>query len=468
MIELFCQDSYFAFQVIQVFLITTLTSAASAAATDILKDPTLVESLLSANLPKASNFYISYFLVQNLALAAGAVVHFGRLLRLHVFSKTKHDPRQIWNRWHRLQQIHWGAIFPVYTNLGVIALSYSLIAPIILGFATLGTMFVYGIYRYNLIFFYDSEISTMGLVYPRALLHLLLGVYFSVVCMIGLFALKSAWGPLAMMIALLVFTILVHISVRETMAPLLSNLPRTLLVDQQQHRTPTENQTNGGEADGQEHRPDENNFHEDDEFIDEQEEDIAFEPENPANTRVMEGLPNAGLATFDFFKMIANRKLSPQHDPDDPDNTSPTSQRVSASFPLSFVSKILSPTPVPEPNYIQKFFYPTLYTSPERLRNTLLSDLYASPSGYPSPPIYSSTQLVKQAYSHPSLYAQAPILWIPRDPAGVSKQEVRHTSLIPGLEITDEGASLGEDGGFEVDIMADVHMREGEWRGLRW
>ncbi|KAI9795782.1 MAG: hypothetical protein M1825_001077, partial [Sarcosagium campestre] len=34
------------------------------------------------------------------------------------------------------------------------------------------------------------------------------------------------------------------------------------------------------------------------------------------------------------------------------------------------------------------------------------------------------------------------LLWIPRDAAGVSRQEVRHTSKV--IPITDEGASLDE------------------------
>jgi len=50
----------------------------------------------------------------------------------------------------------------------VITISYAMIAPIILGFAGVGTLFLHIAYRYNLIFVYDSEVDTRGLVYPRA------------------------------------------------------------------------------------------------------------------------------------------------------------------------------------------------------------------------------------------------------------------------------------------------------------
>ncbi len=71
-----------------------------------------------------------------------------------------------------------------------LAITYSLIAPVILGFAVVGVGFLHLVYRYNLIYVYDSEIDTRGLVYPRALMQLLVGLYFSEVCMIGLFSLR--------------------------------------------------------------------------------------------------------------------------------------------------------------------------------------------------------------------------------------------------------------------------------------
>lgn len=62
-VELKTQSWYFAFQVIQVFLITTFTSGAATVASQIVSDPTGAVQLLAQNLPKASNFYISYFVL---------------------------------------------------------------------------------------------------------------------------------------------------------------------------------------------------------------------------------------------------------------------------------------------------------------------------------------------------------------------------------------------------------------------
>jgi hypothetical protein len=121
-IELFTQNSYFIFQVVQVFLITTLTSAASSAILQVIEDPILIRSLLSQNLPKASNFYISYFILQGLAMSATRIAHVGSLWRYHVTPYASGNPRLISKRYHRLRVIHWGAVYPVFTNMGVIGM----------------------------------------------------------------------------------------------------------------------------------------------------------------------------------------------------------------------------------------------------------------------------------------------------------------------------------------------------------
>ena len=120
MIELFVQNAYFAFQVVQVFLVTTLTSAASGVVNQIISNPLSAKDLLSENLPKASNFYISYILVQCLAVGAGAMVHMFDLLRHQIMAKRIDNPRVVFRIWHRVRTMHWGGVFPVFTNMGVI------------------------------------------------------------------------------------------------------------------------------------------------------------------------------------------------------------------------------------------------------------------------------------------------------------------------------------------------------------
>ncbi|CAG8405881.1 unnamed protein product [Penicillium salamii] len=228
-VELFTQSAHFVFQVVQVFLVTTLTSAASAATAQIIQNPLSIKDLLAENLPKATNFYISYFILQGLTMSSMALVQImSALVFKFVTTFFAYSPRRLFQRWAELGSLSWGNVFPVFTNMAVIALTYSCIAPLILGFAFLGLYLVYQAYRYNFLFVYDIEIDTKGLVYPRALQHLLTGLYLAEVCMIGLFAIKGAIGPLIIMAVFLVGNILAHMSLNEALAPLNSFLPRSL------------------------------------------------------------------------------------------------------------------------------------------------------------------------------------------------------------------------------------------------
>jgi calcium permeable stress-gated cation channel len=69
--ELKTQTWYMAFQVNQVFLVTTFSSGAASSTAQIVTNPRAATTLLGENLPKASNFYISYFILQGLELQLG-------------------------------------------------------------------------------------------------------------------------------------------------------------------------------------------------------------------------------------------------------------------------------------------------------------------------------------------------------------------------------------------------------------
>jgi hypothetical protein len=120
-VELTVQNSYFAFQVVQVFLVTTISSAASAAVQSIIKNPSSATSLLSQNLPRASNFYISYIIVQGLSISASSLLQIAGLILAKLLGKLfDNTPRKMYKRWASLSGLGWGTLLPIYTNLAVI------------------------------------------------------------------------------------------------------------------------------------------------------------------------------------------------------------------------------------------------------------------------------------------------------------------------------------------------------------
>lgn len=119
-VELRTQSWYFSFQVVQVFLVTTFSSGASAVTTQIIQYPTSAPALLAQNLPKASNFYISYFILFGLASSSKLLFNFQGLLQHGVGGVLKKTPRQQYEQYTNMSHLKWGSEYPKWTLLAVI------------------------------------------------------------------------------------------------------------------------------------------------------------------------------------------------------------------------------------------------------------------------------------------------------------------------------------------------------------
>lgn len=228
-VELKTQNMYFTFQVVQVFLITTLASAASASLVRIINRPADTPDMLAKSIPKATNFYIAYIILQGLTISSGALLQIVGLILYKVLGRLLDStPRKQWLRWQNLSGLGWGTVFPVYTLLTVIALTYSIIAPLIMLFGTLAMTFLYFAYRYNVLFVYNTNIDTKGAVYPRAWYQTFTGIYLAEIVMIGLFGLRKAFGPLVLQVIFTIFTVLFQITLTSAVQPLLDYLPRSV------------------------------------------------------------------------------------------------------------------------------------------------------------------------------------------------------------------------------------------------
>lgn len=123
-VELSTQNFYFAFQVVQVFLVVTLTSSASSVVTKIIDHPSEAVQMLATNLPLSSNFYLSYIVLQALSFSSGALLQIGGLILGKVLGKLlDKTPRKMYTRWSSLAGLGWGTVFPVVTLLAVIGKS---------------------------------------------------------------------------------------------------------------------------------------------------------------------------------------------------------------------------------------------------------------------------------------------------------------------------------------------------------
>jgi hypothetical protein len=354
-VELTVQNTYFGFQVVQVFLVATLGSAASSALGSILPNHiNQIPTMLASSIPKASNFYLSYFVLQGLGVVSGTLLNLSGLVIFIVLGKfLDKTPRKMYKRWTSLSSMSWGTVFPPYTNLFVIAICYAIIAPLVLIFAAVGLYLFYLAYRYNLLYVSNANIDTKGRVYPRALQQVFVGLYIAEGCLIGLFAISTgssigALGPLVLMIIFMVFTALYHLSLNAALEPLINYLPKSLEAEE--------------------------------------------------------------------------RRLL------DEDMTAERGEKGMGADP----SEALGSSPHDKPAFWKKFLRPDVYTDYATMRRMVPKMVN----------IRYESEEEQHAYFNPAITAAPTLLWIPRDPMGVSRQEVRDTSKV--IPITDEGASLDE------------------------
>ncbi|SCW00638.1 LAFE_0C08636g1_1 [Lachancea fermentati] len=224
--ELYCQSWYYAFQVIQVFLVVTAASSASSTVVAIINDPSSAMLLLAKNLPKASNFYIAYFLLQGLTIPAGSLAQFVNLILSKVLGKILDStPRQKWTRYNTLSKPSWGVIYPVIQLLVCIYFCYSIIAPIILVFSTGSLILLYVAYLYNTNYVLGFSFDLRGRNYPMALFQAFVGLYLAEICLIGLFVMAKTWGPVVLEAVFLAFTALCHIYFKRRFLALFDAVP---------------------------------------------------------------------------------------------------------------------------------------------------------------------------------------------------------------------------------------------------
>jgi hypothetical protein len=105
-------------------------------------------------------------------------------------------------------------------------------------------------YRYQLLYTVQPKIDTKGHCYTLALQQILTGVYIAELCLIGLFSLRNATGPLVMIVLLFLATIVFNYTTNRYFAPLEQYLPADLALESEDdEQAPLLSSAEEGEAD---------------------------------------------------------------------------------------------------------------------------------------------------------------------------------------------------------------------------
>ncbi|OAV88063.1 hypothetical protein PTTG_29168 [Puccinia triticina 1-1 BBBD Race 1] len=242
LIELILMTRYYTFLVIHDFVVTTLSSGLTAAIPELSKDPSKAVTILTVNLPRASIFFMTYMIITSLTSASGALLQILPLiiycLKLFVLAST---PRSVFDVRYEMAQPQFGTLFPNTTLLATIGLAYSITAPIMSILALFAFTIYFVVYKYLFLFVYDVPAAheTGGRFFSLAMNHVFIGLYFSQLCLTGLFFLArdysdnaSSIPQAAMMIVLFVLTCFSHVLIRNSYAPLTMFVPLNMLEEE--------------------------------------------------------------------------------------------------------------------------------------------------------------------------------------------------------------------------------------------
>ena len=386
------QRWYFTFQFLQVFLVTTLSSGAATLFKRVGEDPTNIPGFLADNLPKSSNFYLTYFTLQGLITAASQLIKYSDLFEYIFFKRIAKTPRQKYDAEIKMKGLFYGSQYPKFTNMAVIAIVYSCIAPLVLGFALVGFTLFYATYRYLLLYSNNAKLEMKGLCHGRALQQMLTGVYVSELCLIGLFGARNAKGPSILMTIFFILTILHHVTVNKYLTPLEQYIPLDVLQAAEEG--------SGGS----------------DEARDDNEPNI--EESDDANAE--EPLLSASQSRDAHHTSRLHRST------------------ITASVPIYILD--------PLKNFLEsKKILPSASSLIPHLQPSTETKLNIRDSTLTTVPNYTESQ-IENAYQNPVLTSKVPIVWLAKDPMGVSEEFKTRNKERAELETTDEGAELGENG----------------------
>ncbi len=219
--ELKTQAWFFAFSVFQIFLVTTFSSGAAAVTAKIARDPASAPNLLASSVPTASNFYLTYFILQGLGSAASTIVNYSDLFEYYFYEYFwDKSPREKFGTYASMKGTPWGSWYPKFTNFLVIAIAYSCIAPLVLGFAGVGIYFYYLAYRHQMLYTVQTKVDTKGEAYKRALKQMPTGLYLAELSLIGLFGVRKATVQTVLMILFFIATAILNLVLDRVLGPL--------------------------------------------------------------------------------------------------------------------------------------------------------------------------------------------------------------------------------------------------------
>ncbi|GAA5899660.1 hypothetical protein JCM8208_000621 [Rhodotorula glutinis] len=201
-------------------LFVFITTSTYTLLKDISESPAKVLDKLADTLPKSRYFFVSYVMLSGLAFMPLQLLELGTVIP-RVFSqvfltKTPRDHTEL----NAPAMVNLGVVYPQALLIWTMGMTYSIIVPLILPFATLYFGLAYLVYKYRFLFVFYRPYESRGQAWPLAFNRVGFGVLLFQVFMLGLFTVGKDFLLVVLMIPLLAGTAYTIWRLGATYAPL--------------------------------------------------------------------------------------------------------------------------------------------------------------------------------------------------------------------------------------------------------
>ncbi|CAM9678070.1 unnamed protein product [Ectocarpus sp. 4 AP-2014] len=251
---------YFYFQIINVFLVTTVANSILDTISEIVEEPTKTFTLLGEALPKVAGFFCEYIILK---MFAGLWIELTRsislmqeyLLRVIWPRKTPRDRATVVMGIRPYFDAGWFN-YPKYIAqdllVVVICLTYAIVNPFIL---VVGIPYFFAchlVYKHQMLFVYEPMYETGGVFFPKIFRRFIFALIIAQATMVGILILKVAYYQAGLVFVLMILTYIAKSSLRGSYEPAALSLPLEIakvLDDVEPARRPARDHEDGDDGD---------------------------------------------------------------------------------------------------------------------------------------------------------------------------------------------------------------------------
>ena len=228
-------DRYFTFQVINVFLVTTIAGSVIDCVKEIYMDPSSAFELLGTSLPKMGGYFTNYLIMKAFIGLGMEIVRIPALVAASIkylctanVTPRDRDSQPLFGAIRSMHNPGWFPFSKIYAQdvlLVVLCATYACIAPLILAAGLCyfgGAAFVY---KHQMLYVYEPIYETGGRWWPKIARCFVVALLFAQATMVGMFVLKETYREIYFLALLIVGTSFYYLHLASTYEPLAAQLP---------------------------------------------------------------------------------------------------------------------------------------------------------------------------------------------------------------------------------------------------